>query len=114
MSRYKGKNVKFLIDSGAHTYQNDLKYQDYDIDYWENHLRNYLNWAKKNREYIYAIVSFDFENLVGADVVSNGITNTLSLSCLKQEYLYALFGIKTLVCHGNNIVNVTLMSDFLL
>lgn len=70
MSRYKGKNVKFLIDSGAHTYQNDLKYQDYDIDYWENHLRNYLNWAKKNREYIYAIVSFDFENLVGADVVS--------------------------------------------
>ena len=70
MSRYKGKNVKFLIDSGAHTYQNDLKYQDYDIEYWENHLRNYLNWAKKNREYIYAIVSFDFENLVGADVVS--------------------------------------------
>lgn len=66
---YAGKGVKFFIDSGAHTYQNDPKYAEYDLDYWEEHLKKYLRWAEKNREYIFAIASFDFENLVGAEVV---------------------------------------------
>lgn len=70
MSKFKGKNVKFFIDSGAHTYQNDPKFREYDIEYWEKHLQGYLKWAEKNREFIFAIASFDFENLVGGDVVA--------------------------------------------
>lgn len=67
--QYGGLGVKFFVDSGAHTYQNDPKYADYDIDYWEKHLQKYLKWVEKNREYIFAIASFDFENIVGAEVV---------------------------------------------
>ena len=59
--KYKDKNVKFFIDSGAHTYQNDSKYLDY--------LKNYLDWAKRNKDYIFAIANFDYENLVGPYVV---------------------------------------------
>lgn len=67
--QYGGLGVKFFVDSGAHTYQNDPKYADYDIEYWEKHLQKYLKWVEKNREYIFAIASFDFENIVGAEVV---------------------------------------------
>ena len=66
---YSDKGVKFFIDSGAHTYQNDPKYLDYDIEYWEEHLKKYLNWVEKNRDYVFAIASFDFENVVGASIV---------------------------------------------
>ncbi|MBO8161101.1 MAG: hypothetical protein H0Z24_05645 [Thermosipho sp. (in: Bacteria)] len=67
--QYKDKNIKFFIDSGAHTYQNDPKYLDYPIEYWENHLKKYLDWAKENKDYIFAIANFDFENLVGAEKI---------------------------------------------
>ena len=66
---YANKGVKFFIDSGAHTYQQDPKYAEYDIEYWENHLQKYLKWAEKNKDYIFALASFDFENIVGADKV---------------------------------------------
>lgn len=67
--RFSGSNVRLFIDSGAHTYQNDPKYLEYDIDYWEKHLQGYLRWVEKNREFIFAIASFDFENVVGPEVV---------------------------------------------
>ena len=67
---YKDKGIKFFIDSGAHTYQQDPKYSEYTVDFWEEHLKNYLKWAEKNHEYIFAIANFDFENVVGAEVVN--------------------------------------------
>lgn len=66
---YGGKGIKFFIDSGAHTYQNDPKYADVTVEEWEKHLQKYLRWAEKNKEYIFAIASFDYENMVGAEVV---------------------------------------------
>lgn len=66
---YGNKGVKFFIDSGAHTYQNDPKYAEYDIEYWEKHLKKYLAWAERNKDFIFAIASFDFENVVGAEKV---------------------------------------------
>lgn len=75
MDKYEGLGIKFFIDSGAHTYQNDPKYQDYPIEYWENHLKNYLKWAEDNQEYIFAIASFDFENLVGCETVKRWYTD---------------------------------------
>ena len=68
-TQYGGKGIKFFIDSGAHTYQNDPKYAEYDLEYWESHLQKYLRWAEKNKDYIFAIASFDFENIVGAEQV---------------------------------------------
>lgn len=67
--QYGGLGVKFFIDSGAHTYQNDPKYAEYDLEYWENHLKKYLRWVEKNRDMIFAIANFDFENVVGAEKV---------------------------------------------
>ena len=69
MSRFKDSNVRLFIDSGAHTYQNDPKYADLTLEYWEEHLSKYLKWVERNRDSIFAIASFDFENLVGAEVV---------------------------------------------
>lgn len=67
--RFDGTGVKLFIDSGAHTYQNDPKYLELPLEYWEKHLQKYLNWVERNRKYIFAIASFDFENIVGADTV---------------------------------------------
>lgn len=69
MRRFQDSDVRLFIDSGAHTYQNDPKYADLTLEYWESHLAKYLRWVEKNRDYIFAIASFDFENLVGAEVV---------------------------------------------
>ena len=62
--------IRLFIDSGAHTYQNDPKYADFGVDYWEDHLKKYLKWAESNKDYIFAIANFDFENIVGAEVVN--------------------------------------------
>lgn len=67
--QYDGLGIKFFIDSGAHTYQNDPKYAEYDVEYWEEHLQKYLKWVEKNKDYIFAIANFDFENVVGAEKV---------------------------------------------
>lgn len=67
--KYGGLGIKFFIDSGAHTYQNDPKYQDLGVDYWENYIKSYLSWAEKNREFIFAMANCDFENLVGTEQV---------------------------------------------
>ena len=63
------EEMKLFIDSGAHTYQNDPKYAEKDLDYWENHLQKYLKWVEKNKDHIFAIANFDFENLVGGEKV---------------------------------------------
>lgn len=67
--KYDGLGIKFFIDSGAHTYQNDPKYQEYTIEHWEQHIKKYLSWVERNREFIFAIANCDFENLVGGEVV---------------------------------------------
>ena len=69
MKRFEDSNVRLFIDSGAHTYQNDPKYADMSIEYWEEHLSKYLRWVERNKRFIFAIASFDFENLVGAEIV---------------------------------------------
>lgn len=67
--RFGGKSVRLFIDSGAHTYQNDPKYAEVTIEEWEKHLQKYLRWVEKNKEFIFAIASFDFEAVVGAEKV---------------------------------------------
>lgn len=67
--KYGGKGIEIFIDSGAYTYQADPKYMEYSVEDWEKQIKEYLNWAKKNKEYIFAIANLDLENLLGVDVV---------------------------------------------
>ncbi len=67
--KYEGKEVKFFIDSGAYTYQADPKYLEYTREDWEKQIVSYLNWVKKNKDYIFAIANLDLENLLGVEVV---------------------------------------------
>ena len=69
MSRFKEADVRLMIDSGAHTYQNDPKYADVSVEEWENHLQKYLKWAENHKDAIFAIASFDFENIVDPAIV---------------------------------------------
>lgn len=64
MSRFVDSNVRLMIDSGAHTYQNDPKYGEVTEKEWEEHLQKYLRWADRNKDHIFAIANFDFENIV--------------------------------------------------
>lgn len=64
------ESIRLFIDSGAHTYQNDPKYAEYGVDYWEEHLKKYLSWAERNKDFIFAIANFDFENVVGPETVN--------------------------------------------
>ena len=85
MRKFADKGVKFFIDSGAHTYQNDPKYLEYPLEYWENHLKSYLEWVEDNREYIFACASFDFENLVGSEVVKRWYRDYFEPFMLRTE-----------------------------
>lgn len=69
MTRYEGTDIKFFIDSGAFTYQNDPKYMEYDIPHWEKHIQHYLSWAERHKDYIFAMANLDLERLVGGDQV---------------------------------------------
>lgn len=67
LSKYKG--AKLFVDSGAYTYTNDPKFNDYTIKQWESHIEKYLSWAEKNKEYIFGMASLDIEFIVGAEQV---------------------------------------------
>lgn len=67
LSKYDG--AKLFVDSGAYTYTNDPKFNDYTIKQWESHIEKYLSWAEKNREYIFGMASLDIEFIVGAEQV---------------------------------------------
>jgi hypothetical protein len=69
MSKYIDMGLKFFIDSGAYTYQNDEKYQDYTEEQWEQQIKEYLDWARDNKETIFAIANLDLEYLVGQETV---------------------------------------------
>lgn len=70
VDRFRNKDLKFFIDSGAYTYQANEEYQNYTVEQWETQIVEYLNWARANRDIIFAIANLDLENLVGVDVVT--------------------------------------------
>ena len=59
-------DVRFLIDSGAHTFlSRQDEYVDKPIEYWEKYLEDYTQFARDNKEHIFAIVELDIDDLVG-------------------------------------------------
>ena len=67
----KYPDVHIFIDSGAYTYQTDPKYEDYTPEQWENQIKEYLDWAEKRKDNIFAIADLDLQYLpkVGYEMV---------------------------------------------
>ena len=67
--KYGDLGIKIFIDSGAYTYQADPKYREFTPEPWEKQIVDYLNWARRNKDCIFAIANLDLENLLGVDIV---------------------------------------------
>ena len=59
----KYKDIRLFIDSGAYTYQNDPKYEEYTEEQWVKQIQEYLEWAKKHKDNIFAIADLDLQYL---------------------------------------------------
>lgn len=69
ISQYEGLGIKFFVDSGAYTFMNSLDHKDFTLEDWEKYIQQYLRWAEKNREYIFAIANLDLEFIVDSEIV---------------------------------------------
>ena len=66
----KHPNVKVFIDSGAHTFLANMeKFEDKDDEFWEKYLSDYVEFIKKNQEFIFACADLDIDDLVGTEKV---------------------------------------------
>jgi hypothetical protein len=64
--------IKFMIDSGAHSFQADKKrYDAWSLTDWEDFIKRYISWLRKNREFVEACVELDIDWNVGANVVES-------------------------------------------
>jgi hypothetical protein len=60
----KRPDLMLLVDSGAHTFFSG-KQDNYTDSDWEGYLTKYVEWARKNKEAIFAIVELDIDTIVG-------------------------------------------------
>lgn len=65
----KYPDMHLFIDSGAYTYNQDPKYAEYTIEQWEKQIEEYLAWAEKHKNQIFAIADLDIQYLVGYEKV---------------------------------------------
>lgn len=65
----KYPDIRLFIDSGAYTYMNDPKYEEYTVEQWEEQVKSYLNWIEKHRSQIFAACELDLQYIVGCDAV---------------------------------------------
>lgn len=59
----KYTDVRIFIDSGAYTYMNDPKYDNYTVAQWEEQIEAYLKWAERHKDNIFAIADLDLQYL---------------------------------------------------
>lgn len=67
----KYPDMHLFIDSGAFTYINNPEYADYTVEQWEKQIHEYLIWAEKHKNQIFAIADLDLQYLpnVGCEKV---------------------------------------------
>lgn len=68
-TKYADYDISLFIDSGAFTYMGDNKYLDYTEEQWEKQINQYLTWAERHKDKVFAIANLDLERLVGGDKV---------------------------------------------
>ena len=69
MTTYRDKGIKFFIDSGVYTFVSNEEYHDLPKEHWEEHIVNYLAWARENKDVIFAIANMDMEILFDKETV---------------------------------------------
>jgi hypothetical protein len=68
--KQKNPQIKFLIDSGAHTFQSDkTKYGSWSLPDFEAYLARYVKWIRANKDVIESAVELDIDWIVGTPVV---------------------------------------------
>lgn len=65
LQRHRG--MKLLIDSGAFTFMKDPQYREKSLEWWEKYLKNYTDFIKTHRDYIFACVELDIDSIVGEE-----------------------------------------------
>lgn len=65
----KYSDMHLFIDSGAFTYMSDPKYESYTIEQWEEQIEEYLRWAERHKDSIFAIADLDLQYIVGYEKV---------------------------------------------
>lgn len=64
--RFGDGEIKLLIDSGGHTFQQDPdEWKKKPDSFWHKYIMDYLEWAEKNKKYIFSIVEVDVDRLFG-------------------------------------------------
>lgn len=65
----KYPDMHLFIDSGAYTYITNPEFENYTVEQWEDQIHEYLNWARKHKDQIFAIADLDLQYLVGNEKV---------------------------------------------
>lgn len=65
----KYPDMHLFIDSGAYTYITNPEFESYTVEQWEDQIHEYLNWARKHKDQIFAIADLDLQYLVGNEKV---------------------------------------------
>ena len=65
----KYPDMHLFIDSGAYTYITNPEFESYTVEQWEQQIHEYLNWARKHKDSIFAIADLDLQYLVGNEKV---------------------------------------------
>ena len=65
----KYPDMHLFIDSGAYTYITNPEFESYTVEQWEEQIHEYLAWARKHKDQIFAIADLDLQYLVGNEKV---------------------------------------------
>ena len=65
----KYPDMHLFIDSGAYTYITNPEFESYTVEQWEQQIHEYLAWARKHKDQIFAIADLDLQYLVGNEKV---------------------------------------------
>lgn len=62
--------LRVMIDSGVHTFlKKEDEYRKKSLDYWEKYLLEYVEFARNNRDNVFAIIELDLVDFVGIDKI---------------------------------------------
>ena len=92
----KNPNLRYLIDSGAHTFQMQWAnppYNKWKISDYEDYLKRYVKWARANKDWVDAVVELDIDIVINGILFGHGSTSDVGSTKVKEwqeRYFYPL------------------------
>ena len=92
----KNPNLRFLIDSGAHTFQMQWAnppYNTWKLSDYEDYLKRYVQWARANKDWVDAVVELDIDIVINGLLFGHGSTSEVGSAKVKEwqeKYFYPL------------------------